>query len=188
MAPQPQRKIGLNFLDELLRRGSKQFSLGPYGNYSGSLVATLTQANPIITNPWGVAAREGETYEGGDRPPLYLEAGQSFNAVTGQYSDPKLHANTAKRLNDALQQRLAGAAGLGQAQKDSARAAPSVLAALDEMYFANQKTEVTTSYQLSNLAQANAQGLNTSGAKTILGIQKPDIKVTAKPAVKRALT
>lgn len=189
MATDPTRSIGYSFLSELLKYGSKQVYLNPFG-YAGGYTKTLTKNDPVITNPYGVKAGESSADRGYDEssPFITLEPGQSFNIITGQYSDPNLHANTAARLNASTNQRLAGIAGLGQASQTSARNSTSVLATLDQMYYANQKTNVTTSYELSGLAQAKSQGFNTTSNKTVLGVQSPQTTTATKTALKRALS
>lgn len=172
MTYQPKRDFLSTFFDTVLSSLGKWggatkdgFTVyaRPAGNYSGRLTTPVTRDSPIVTNPWGVAASFGPSFVGNSQ---YLAPGQSYNYVTGQLSDPKLHANTAARLNEAVNQRAVNEAGLTAASYDNARQGPSVLAALDQMYFANQATSVTTSQPLSAFAEINQQG-------TILGKQPP---------------
>lgn len=190
---QPVRSGYDVFLKDLLALfggSSFQASGSPYGGYSGGFSADISNTNPIITNPYGVTSRVklgGERVLGGSRS-IDLQPGQSYNFITGQLSDPTLHAGTAQRLNEALQYRTINAAGLEQANKTTARESKSVLATLDEMYFGNVSTEVATSSAKTNLGLANEQGLNTDGTRTILGADTGKKPAAAKTPLKRALT
>ena len=193
---QPVRSGYDVFLKDLLALfgGASILTSGtPYGGYSGGFSSTVSEANPIVTNPYGVTSQvryTGVNDRGGFKGArsIDLRAGQSYNFITGQLSDPNLHANTARRLNEALQYRTVNSAGLDQATKTTARESTSVLASLDEMYLGNASTEVTTSEALTNLSQVKQQGFNTSSAKTVLGTEAKTAASKSKTPLKRALT
>lgn len=197
MAIQPQRNFLSILFDTIF--GGRDFtaSINPYGNYSGSFNSYVTRNNPIVTNPWGVSAyvrtrfssARGLNSAGISDTTVNLAPGQSYNYLTGQLSDPNLDANTAKRLNEATSIRAVNQAGFQQASLDSARQSQSVLATLDEMYFANARTQVDNGVApLTGIAQANEMGVNASGTKTILGTDAPKKKPATQTALKRALT
>lgn len=193
---QPVRSGYDVFLKDLLALfggSSIRTELSPYGGYSGLVSGAASSESPIATNPWGTPAQLRYTDSGsrdfrGTGGTLVLSPGQSYNFITGQLSDPNLHAGTAKRLNEALQYRTINAAGLEQANKTTARESKSVLATLDEMYFGNVNTEVVTSSARTNLGLANEQGFNTDGTRTILGADTGKKPTAAKTPLKRALT
>lgn len=154
-------------------------SLTPAGNYSG-YVGTNARNGGTLYNPWGVSANIGSNIDFQD--PKFsgtLAGGQSIDLGSGRLSDPKLHAETAQRLNEDIQRRKAQEAGLIQASQTTARGGASVLASLDEMYLGNTQTKVDNSEELSGFAQAQAVGFNQGRAKTILGAadkKKPIVK------------
>lgn len=198
MAIQPQRNFLSILFDNIFGGRSFQASVSPAGYYSGALNSFVTRENPIVTNPWGVAARletnpsrraMGLSSGRAAYTLVSLQPGQSYNYLTGQLSDPNLNANTAKRLNEATNMRAVNQAGFQQASLDSARQSQSVLATLDEMYFANARTQVDNGVApLTGIAQANEMGVNASGTKTILGTDAPKKKPATQTALKRALT
>lgn len=162
----------------------------PYGGYSGSSSQTVTKANPIVTNPWSVAAhftdkRSGERYSGGGKwrndtgTDIYLKPGQSYNFDTGQYNDPSIHNKTAARLNQQVNEIKANEAGLSQVFQDSARQGKSVLATMDELYWGDVRTSASQGQEISLAQQAASGGINTSGKKTILGKVAPTPVVAA---------
>ncbi len=159
----------------------------PYGNYSGSSAYTVTKANPIVTNPWSVAAHftqpRGERHD--KRKPvltdIYLAPGQSYNFNTGQYNDPSIHNKTAARLNQQVNEIKANEAGLSQVFQDSARQGKSVLATMDELYWGDVRTSASQGQEISLAQQAASGGINTSGKKTILGKVAPTPVVAVTP-------
>lgn len=165
-------------------------SVAPVGNYSGQTQYSVNaRGNTVITNPYGVTAklyttgrqRESQGYSLGG---LYLQPGQSFNLATGALNDPKLHASTAKRLNDAGVVRALNEVGINTGGQTSSRNSKSLLANLDDMYWGNVNTQVAKeSEALTQLTQAKQTGFNTTRAKTILGTQPPAATATvvAKP-------
>lgn len=164
--------------------GQFNLELQPQGYYSGYQNTALNDNNTILTNPWGVSAapavRQNFLSPNIDpMPDFVLQGGQSIDFRNGRLSDPKLHASTAARLNQAIQLRQIHEVGLEQAGETSARQSKSVLASLDDLYFANQATSVPTSEALSSQAQAKQGGLDTMNRKTLLGIQKPVAPVAA---------
>lgn len=197
MAIQPQRNILSVLFDTIF--GGRDFtaSINPYGNYSGSFNSYVTRNNPIVTNPWGVSAyartrfssARGLNSAGISDTTVNLAPGQSYNYLTGQLSDPNLNANTAKRLNEATNFREVNQAGLQQASASSARQTQSVLATLDQMYFANVRTQADNgTAPLSQTAQVNEVGINTGANRTILGADTSKKKPATQTALKRALT
>lgn len=193
MATYQPVRAGLDILlKDLLKLfgGSSFVAQGrPYGNYSGNFSSTISENSPIISNPYGVTSKVDlgqESFVYGQKS-IDLQPGQSYNFLTGQLSDPKLHAQTAQRLNEALQYRVVNEAGLSQATKSTAREQPGVLATLDQLYFGNTSTKAETSFAKSNFALAAEQGLNTSGTKSILGTDAVKSAATTT-ALKRALT
>ena len=164
--------------------GQHNISIAPQGYYSGYQNTALNTNQTIITNPWGVSAAPeiglnflNPSYD--PMPAWTLAAGQSIDFRTGRLSDPNLHATTAQRLNNAIQQRQVQEAGLSQASETSARQTKSVLSTLDDLYFANQTTSVPTSEALTAQAQAKQGGLDSMNRKTLLGVQKPVVPVAA---------
>lgn len=191
MTVNPSRDIGSVTFGTLFQDAYKGLTslfaeLVPIGNYGGAYGTTLSKDNPTINNTWGVQARLNLGTEG-RMGKVILDPGQSYNFNTGQYSDPNISATTAKRLNESTAFRHVNESGLTQANKDSARQSQSVLSTLDEMYIGSYQTDVQTSSQLSNLAQAGEVGLNTSGTKTILGVDD-NKKSQVKTPTQRALT
>ncbi len=140
-------------------------TLLPNGNYKGYQSYRPASDGAILNNPWGVAAFAAPRSRQFQLPGLSLQAGQSFNFLTGQLSDPNLHANTAQRLNNQINQRSANEAGVNTGGRGT-----SVLGTLDQMYFANASTKVQTSYQLSGIQAVNQTGTTVAAPKqTILG-------------------
>lgn len=190
MAVIPQRKAGgitLPYLwDKYGRRPSYTFNVSSPGYSVNMARPVISEDNPIINNPYGseLIARIRNVANASDS--VSLTAGQSYNFLTGQYSDPNISATTAANLNSALNMRRAQEAGLSQSQATTARQAPSVLASLDEMYWGHYQTKVTTATTLTGLAQANQQGMSEGSNKTILGTST-DKKPVKLPTV-RALT
>lgn len=139
-------------------------TLMPVGNYSGAESVGISKSgNMTITNPWGVAASFGNRLTS---LPFNLAAGQSYDFGTGRLSDPNLHPDTARRLNDSVKFRAAGEAGLTKASEDTARNSVSILGTLDQMYWGNQNAQETTSYKLSGISEVAQGGLDQA---TILG-------------------
>ena len=166
-----QNQLGLSYTERRAIPGTVEIGLQPQGYYSGAALFKLDPNNTIITNPWGTTATTQRGYTG---PPITLEAGQSIDMRTGRLSDPNLHAGTAKRLNEAVQKRQVNESGVNTAGRGT-----SVLASLDDLYFANQATSVPTSEALTAQAQAKQGGLDSMARKTLLGVQKP---LTPTPA------
>lgn len=177
--PAPQRNEGYSTPSWL--------GVAPVGYYSGETSYNINPTgNTVVTNPYGVAAklyttgrgRESSSSLGG----LYLQPGQSFNLATGALSDPKLHAATAKRLNDAGVVRALNEVGINTGGETSSRNSKSLLANLDDMYWGNVNTQVAKeSAALTQLTQAKQTGFNTTRAKTILGAVPPPAAVVVKP-------
>lgn len=159
-------------------------SLNPVGNYSGDSYQKLTNSNTVLNNPWGVQAAASPRQDFFGLPSFTLAAGQSLDLKTGRLSDPRLHAGTAARLNQAIQQRQVQEAGLDKAAETTARGKTSVLASLDNLYFANQATSVPTSEALTAQAQAKQGGLDSLDRKTLLGVQKPAAPITAPSQIR----
>lgn len=157
---------------------TKDLFLAPTGYHTGAFSKNFKMdEGGILTNPYGITSSVSELFSS---PMLYLSPGQSVDIRSGRLSDPNLHAGTAQRLNNQIQERRVNEAGLSQASEDSARKSPSVLATLDDLYFANVATSVKTSFELSQLSQAKQEGFNSSGTKTILGASKPPVPVSKK--------
>ena len=146
-------------------------SIRPVGRYSGGVYHDSRTMGDILTNPWGAMAQQFDTFRG--RFGLTLQPGQSVNMRTGQLSDPNIHPQTARRLNEASQRRTAQQVGLGQAAQTSSRGQASVLATMDELYLGSQLADDSSGKELSGLAQARQGGLSTSSARTLLGQQAP---------------
>lgn len=171
----------LGLFGNTLRYGTEKVIItSPVGNYSGGFAQTLSpEGKTTIENPYGVGLKIG-SLEGPLPFNITLSPGQTLDLATGRLSDPKLHAGTAQKLNNQIQSRQAKEAGLSQAEVTSARTSPSVLATIDDLYYANTRTSVQTSFELSQLSQAKQQGFNSSGTKTILGATKPPVPVSKK--------
>lgn len=170
-----------NLFNNTFRYGTeKEILASPVGPYSGGFTQTLSpEGKTTIENPYGTGLQIGSL----DSPlpfNIVLSPGQTLDLKTGRLSDPNLHAGTAQRLNNQIQSRQVKEAGLSQAESASARTAPSVLAAIDDLYYANTKTSVQTSLELSQLSLAKQEGFNSSGTKTILGAAKPPVPVSKK--------
>ena len=166
-------------------------NITPYGNYSGNSAQTATKENPVVTNPWSVAAhfrQKTDTRPERRRPPafdVYLAPGQSYNFNTGQYNDPSIHNKTAARLNQQVNEMKVNEAGLSQVFQDSARQGKSVLATMDELYWGDVRTSADQGQEISLAQQAASGGMNMSNKKTILGKVAPAPVVAAPKATRR---
>lgn len=110
---------------------------------------------------------------------VHLEAGQAYNAFTGQVDNPNLHPDDAKKINRGDAYRRVSESGLSRSNVESARTTSSVLASLTEQVVGSVRASPTDN-GLQTTQRVTDIGLGQGGGRSILGTEKAAKKAKLK--------